>query len=101
MIQPTSPLRKKEVIQECNMVFEAQLEHYDSLRVVASSKENPYKMWHITEEAYPKLIPLLKPKNIHEPFNAPRQELPNTYWQTGYLDIVKPSNKVPSIFLFN
>ena len=26
---------------------------------------------------------------VHEAYNAPRQELPITYWQTGYLDIVK------------
>lgn len=90
ILRPTSPLRTTKVLKECNVIFEKYIDHYDSLRVVSPSKENPYKMWKITNEEYPKLSPLLELKEIDEPYNAPRQDLPKTFWQTGYLDIVKP-----------
>ena len=78
------------MIKDCNYVFEKNIDQYDSLRVVSASKENPYKMWRITDQKLPQLTPLLDLKDINEPFNAPRQVLPETFWQTGYLDIVKP-----------
>tara|TARA_B100000242_G_scaffold229422_1_gene169599 strand:+ start:2074 stop:2739 length:666 start_codon:yes stop_codon:yes gene_type:complete len=90
ILRPTSPLRKVSVIKDCNYIFEKNINHYDSLRVVSASKENPYKMWRITDEDFPQLTPLIDLKDINEPFNAPRQILPKTFWQTGYLDIVKP-----------
>ncbi len=33
--------------------------------------------------------PLLHLPNVKEPFNEPRQHLPQTYWQTGTLDIIR------------
>jgi N-acylneuraminate cytidylyltransferase len=35
------------------------------------------------------LQPLLKLKGIDEPYNAPRQQLPETYWQTGHIDVIR------------
>jgi N-acylneuraminate cytidylyltransferase len=34
---------------------------------------------------------LLKAKGIAEPYNAPRQKLPSTYWQTGHIDAIRTS----------
>jgi N-acylneuraminate cytidylyltransferase len=33
--------------------------------------------------------PLLNVPGIPEPFNAPRQALPQTYWQTGHIDAIR------------
>ncbi len=33
--------------------------------------------------------PLLTAENIKEPYNEPRQKLPQTYWQTGTLDMMR------------
>ena len=33
--------------------------------------------------------PLLKVKGIKEPYNAPRQKLPASYWQTGHVDAIR------------
>ncbi len=37
------------------------------------------------------LRPLLSLPNLKEPYNAPRQELPKTYWQTGHVDVIRTS----------
>jgi N-acylneuraminate cytidylyltransferase len=34
------------------------------------------------------MTPLLSVPGIQEPFNAPRQALPATYWQTGHIDAI-------------
>jgi N-acylneuraminate cytidylyltransferase len=44
-------------------------------------------MWHISKDE--RLVPLLRVKGIAEPYNAPRQALPPTYWQTGHIDVVR------------
>jgi N-acylneuraminate cytidylyltransferase len=58
----------------------------DSVRGVVPSGQNPFKMWRIDEEG--KMTPLLPVPGIDEPFNAPRQALPATYWQTGHIDAI-------------
>jgi N-acylneuraminate cytidylyltransferase len=37
------------------------------------------------------MTPLLTVPGIGEPFNAPRQALPPTYWQTGHIDAIRVS----------
>jgi N-acylneuraminate cytidylyltransferase len=37
------------------------------------------------------MVPLLTLQGIAEPFNAPRQSLPQTYWQTGHIDAIRRS----------
>jgi N-acylneuraminate cytidylyltransferase len=46
-------------------------------------------MWRIDESG--EMTPLLTVTDIPEPYNAPRQKLPPTYWQTGHLDIIRPA----------
>jgi N-acylneuraminate cytidylyltransferase len=36
------------------------------------------------------LEPLLEVEGVAEPFNGPRQRLPEVWWQNGYVDIVRP-----------
>jgi N-acylneuraminate cytidylyltransferase len=37
------------------------------------------------------MSPLLNLPGVAEPFNAPRQSLPQTYWQTGHIDAIRTS----------
>jgi N-acylneuraminate cytidylyltransferase len=59
----------------------------DSLRAVTPAQQNPYKMWLLE---HGRLRPLVSGQP-DEPWNAPRQELPEALWQTGHLDVVRTS----------
>ncbi len=85
-LRPTSPIRPQNMVDEAVEIILNHLEA-DSVRGVVPSTQNPYKMWFIDEEG--KLKPLLKATGIAEPYNAPRQNLPNTYWQTGHIDVIR------------
>jgi N-acylneuraminate cytidylyltransferase len=87
-LRPTSPLRPPELVDRA---VEALLKHpkADSARGVIPSGQNPYKMWSISAEG--SMEPLLKAKGVAEPYNAPRQNLPSTYWQTGHVDAIRTS----------
>ena len=47
-------------------------------------------MWSINEND-DLMKPILNIKGVKEPYNMPRQKLPNAYWQIGTLDIIKTS----------
>ena len=57
----------------------------NSIRAVTYPKNNPFKTW-ILNNGF--LKPILKSK-INEHYNAPRQILPKTYWQTGNFEFFK------------
>ncbi len=59
----------------------------DSLRSVSPPEQTPYKMWRIVDG---RLEPLLQIAGRAEAHSLPRQELPEVYWQNGYVDIVRP-----------
>jgi YrbI family 3-deoxy-D-manno-octulosonate 8-phosphate phosphatase len=46
-------------------------------------------MWTIGQNN--QLYPLFTVDGVPEPFNAPRQQLPQTYWQTGHIDVIRTS----------
>jgi N-acylneuraminate cytidylyltransferase len=85
-LRPTSPLRPPGLIDEAIDLLLAD-ESADSVRAVTSPSQNPYKMWTVVAGA---LRPLLSTE-LEEPYNAPRQSLPATYWQTGHVDVVRTS----------
>ncbi len=66
------------------------LEHpgADSVRGVVPSGQNPFKMWRVGPDG--SMRPLLTVEGIKEAYNAPRQQLPDTYWQTGHIDAIRP-----------
>ena len=78
-LRPTSPVRPVGLIDEA---IELMLTNpqADCVRGVVPSGQNPYKMWQIDSDSH-ELKPLLNLPNLKEPYNAPRQELPKTYWQ--------------------
>lgn len=84
-LRPTSPLRPPGCVDDAV----AQLLRNptaDCVRTVTPSWQNPYKMWRIEKKGT--MTPLMKGE-FEEPYNMPRQELPDTYWQTGHLDVIR------------
>lgn len=86
-LRPTSPLRPHDCVDRGVDRLRAS-PAADSLRAVIPSQENPYKTWRI-DPATGRLCPLLTVEGVAEPYNAPRQLLPQTYWQTGHLDVIR------------
>ncbi len=90
-LRPTSPIRPPDCVDQAVQIL---LDHpeADSVRGIIPSGQNPYKMWRVDESG--RITPLLTLPGVAEPFNAPRQELPQTYWQTGHIDAIRASTIV-------
>lgn len=88
-LRPTSPVRPRNCVDEAVALLNAHPEA-DSVRGVVPSGQNPYKMWHV-EEKSGKMQPLMTLDGVREPYNAPRQSLPPTFWQTGHIDVIRPT----------
>ncbi|HSB67049.1 MAG TPA: acylneuraminate cytidylyltransferase [Anaerolineales bacterium] len=87
-LRPTSPLRPPDCVDRAIQIM-ADHPEADSVRGVIPSGQNPYKMWRVDEHG--RMTPLLSVERVAEPYNAPRQELPQTYWQTGHIDAIRLS----------
>lgn len=87
-LRPTSPLRPPDLIDRAIDIMRTH-KKADSARGVVPSGQNPHKMWKLSNEG--SMQPLLKVKGLDEPYNAPRQQLPPIYWQTGHVDAVRAS----------
>ncbi len=86
-LRPTSPIRQPgQVDSGIQLLIENP--QTDSIRGITPSPATPYKMWRIRDDI---LTPLLTIEGVPEPFNMPRQALPEVYWQTGTLDIMRTS----------
>jgi N-acylneuraminate cytidylyltransferase len=86
-LRPTTPFRPPDLVDGAIEVFLAH-DEVSSVRGVVPSGQNPYKMWRIQDQG--RLQPLLE-SEFDEPYNMPRQELPDTYWQTGHIDVIDPA----------
>lgn len=84
-LRPTSPFRPHSLVDEAVQILLDNPEA-SSVRGVVPSKQNPYKMWQVDEAGQMK--PLLD-TSLVEHYNMPRQELPETYWQTGHIDAIR------------
>jgi len=87
-LRPTSPVRPRGCVDAAVNLL---LDHpeADSVRGVVPSGQNPHKMWRVDPESG-QMKPLMTVEGVAEPFNAPRQALPQTYWQTGHIDAIRP-----------
>lgn len=85
-LRPTSPIRPKDLVDQA-VEMTANRPEADSVRGVVPAGQNPFKMWQINSEG--QMVPLLKLEGISEPYNAPRQSLPQVFWQTGHIDIIR------------
>ena len=83
-LRPTSPIRPDGLIDEAIDRLVARPDA-DSIRAVCLSQYPPYKMWRIEDGM---MQPLLD-SEFAEPYNMPRQELPDTFWQTGHVEVIR------------
>lgn len=84
-LRPTSPLRRVDDVDRAIEELDRRPD-IDSVRSVTEPFENPYKMWSVDDDG---LLAPLVPSDLAEPFNMPRQRLPDTYWQTGAIDVMR------------
>jgi len=82
-LRPTSPLRPIGLIEKSYSLLE---EHPNctSIRSVVKSTEHPYRQWQINGEFIRGVS-----SNIFESYNMPRQELPDAYFQSGDIEVVR------------
>jgi N-acylneuraminate cytidylyltransferase len=81
-LRPTSPLRRVWHIDQAVLRLIEQ-PGADAVRTVCVPFQNPFKMWRIGPDGL--MQPLIH-TDYREPYNMPRQALPEVYWQTGYVD---------------
>ncbi len=86
-LRPTSPFRPPEMVDQSVQAL-IDDNDADSVRGIVPSGENPFKMWLYADDGT--IRPLLKVDDIAESFNAPRQILPQTFWQSGHIDVIRP-----------
>lgn len=86
-LRPTHPIRDQKVIDNAIRKI-INKKNFDSLRSFSISKETPFKTWIKKDK---KFIPIFRYKKIKDSHSIPRQILPITYWQNGYVDIIKSS----------
>ena len=89
-LRPTSPIRPRDCVDNAIKVLLAHPDS-DSVRGVVPAGQNPHKMWRLPDGENAPMKNLVDVVGIPEPYNAPRQILPNIYWQTGHIDVIRPS----------
>jgi N-acylneuraminate cytidylyltransferase len=82
-LRPTSPFRRRWHIDQAVLRLIERPEA-DAVRTVCIPFQNPFKMWQIDADGF--MQPLAN-IGLPEPYNLPRQTLPEVYWQTGYVDV--------------
>ncbi|HTX78216.1 MAG TPA: acylneuraminate cytidylyltransferase [Longilinea sp.] len=88
-LRPTSPIRPRTCVDDAVKLLLSHPEA-DSVRGVVPAGQNPHKMWRI-DTVSGQMHNLLTVEGVKEPYNAPRQILPQIYWQTGHIDAIRPA----------
>jgi CMP-N,N'-diacetyllegionaminic acid synthase len=83
LLRPTSPLRPPNLI-EMGIDLLKRFPKATSVRSVTKTKEHPFRQWQKNENYIRGFE-----KSIEEPYNLPRQKLPEIYFQTGDIEIIK------------
>ncbi len=88
-LRPTSPIRPPSLVDDAvHLLLENPAA--TSVRGLVPSGQNPHKMWRVDPETHV-MRNLIDVQGIAEPYNAPRQSLPPTFWQTGHIDAIRPN----------
>ena len=82
LLRPTSPLRPSGLIEGLKLMND--FPNGSSVRSVKISNEHPFRSWQKKGKYIFSYM-----SNIVEPYNLPRQKLPNAYYQTGDIEIIK------------
>ena len=85
LLRPTSPLRKPGLIEEAIDLIKSNPKA-SSVRAVAIADQHPYRIWRL-ERQYIKSF--ITSKSIVEPYNIPRQLLPEAFFQTGDIEVIR------------
>ena len=85
LLRPTSPLRPPNLIEKAYEIIKNNASG-TSVRSVVPVKEHSYRQWFKKGN---KLVSVIE--NINEPFNLPRQKLPNSFFQSGDIEFIKRS----------
>ena len=84
LLRPTSPLRPEGLIEKSIDILNKNPKA-TSVRAVAKVKEHPYRVLGINEDGSISSFV----QEIHEPYNFPRQELPEAYFMTGDIEAAR------------
>lgn len=85
-LRPTHPIRNPNTIDNAISIFQSS-HKFDSLRSMKIASEIPFKMWRIDENGVAINVTDNRAIDTIDPCNAPRQLLPTTYYQDGYVDV--------------
>ena len=85
-LRPTYPTRSMDHLNATIEIFAGVRSEYDSLRTVIPIEKSPMKMYTMFKNTLNPLFP--KWKDLDEPYNRCRQELPQCYIHNGYIDIM-------------
>ena len=88
-LHATSPVRPQGLIDQAVRLLRENPEG-ECVRSVVSPGQNPYKMWRIDPQSG-RIVPLLAVAGVSEPYNTPRQLLPEVYLQTGHVNAIRPA----------
>lgn len=86
-LRPSHPIRNPKTLQSAFELFKKEYPNFDSLRSMKRSNEIIFKTWGFLPNG--KIIPAFNPEltDVPDPCNAPRQLLPPTFYQDGYVEI--------------
>jgi len=84
LLRPTSPMRPSGLIEKAVEILKNNV-NATSVRSMAIIKEHPYRAWRQHNDG--SVSGFID--NKVEPYNAPRQELPKLYFQTGDIEAIR------------
>ncbi|OGY46849.1 MAG: hypothetical protein A2840_02725 [Candidatus Buchananbacteria bacterium RIFCSPHIGHO2_01_FULL_47_11b] len=83
LLRPTSPFRPAGLIEQSLKLFE-QFPEATSIRAMARAKQHPYRQWKRNGDYV-----VGYEQAVKEPYNIPRQQLPEVFFQTGDIELVR------------
>jgi len=84
LLRPTSPLRPSGLIEKALEILEDNVDA-TSVRSMARIKEHPYRAWKQDDDG--SVYGFIEAEV--EPYNIPRQELPELLFQTGDIEVIR------------
>lgn len=87
LLRPTHPIRNPLTLSNAYSLYLKNQGKCDSLRSMKKSTEIIFKTWTIDSEGF--ALPAFDSEitSVEDPCNAPRQLLPDTFYQDGYVEI--------------
>jgi len=87
-LRPTSPIRPTNMVDDAIKMLWSR-STASSLRAVTEATQNPFKCWTISNGVLNPIAPF-----PNELSNKPRQLLPQAFWQTGHIDVMRTSQTI-------